>query len=59
MREFTREMFLVLGFASLVAGIALIYIPAAFIIGGGALVWVCYPSQEKAKQEAKNKQGGK
>jgi hypothetical protein len=50
MKEFLRELLLIIGFASFITGIALIYVPAAFITGGALLLWLCAPSNNAAKK---------
>jgi hypothetical protein len=53
MRDFLRELLLITGFASFITGIALIYVPAAFISGGAMLLWLCAPggtAKDKGKQ---------
>jgi hypothetical protein len=37
-QELVAELLIVLGVASVVAGIALVYVPAAFIVGGLLLI---------------------
>ncbi|GBU21070.1 hypothetical protein R80B4_00959 [Fibrobacteres bacterium R8-0-B4] len=45
MRDFFRELLLIISFVSVVTGIALIYHPAAFIIGGALMMWLCAPAK--------------
>jgi len=44
MKDFFRELLLIIGFASFITGIALIYVPAAFISGGALILWLCAPT---------------
>jgi len=55
MKEFLRELLLILGFAAFITGIALIYVPAAFISGGALLLWLCAPGKAAAKKGADKK----
>jgi hypothetical protein len=48
-----RELYMFIGFAAVIAGVALIYVPAALIIGGLWLVYVGVPPVVSPK-----KQGG-
>ena len=50
MKDFLRELMLIIGFAAFITGIALIYVPAAFISGGVLLLWLCAPANTAAKK---------
>lgn len=43
------DVFAIIGGSLIVTGVALIYVPAAFILAGTALVYVGYRTQEAPK----------
>jgi len=47
MKNFIREGLSILGFIGATYGIYQIYIPAAYIIAGGFLLWVSMPGKNK------------
>jgi len=55
MRDFLREFLLIIGFASFITGIALIYVPAAFVFGGVLLLWLCAPAGPNDRKGADKK----